>query len=66
MDLGIADHVWEGKRTAIAPSESVDALGNQFKPALRAGWMKHISQTYPDGAVAVVVAIEEGSLVLEG
>ena len=40
LDLGIADHVWQDKRTAIA--QSVDALSDQFKPAMRAGWMKYI------------------------
>ena len=48
LDLGIADHVWQDKRTAIA--QSVDALSDQFKPAMSAGWMKYISQTYPAGA----------------
>ena len=64
MDLGIANHDWQDKHAAIALT--VDALGDQFKPATHAGWMKYIRQTYPDGAVAVVVvAIGEGSLVLE-
>ena len=63
MDLGIADHVWQDKHTAIA--QSVDALSDQFKPAMRAGWMKYISQTYPSGVVAPVVAIGEGTLVLD-
>ncbi len=65
MDLGIADHVWQDKRTAIA--QSVDALSDQFKPAMCAGWMKYIRQTYPAGAVQVapVVAVGEGTLVLD-
>ena len=63
MDLGIADHVWQDKRTAIA--QSVDALSDQFKPAMRAGWMKYIRQTYTAGAVAPVVAVGEGTLVLD-
>jgi len=57
MDLGIADHVWQDKRTAIA--QSVDELSDQFKPAMRAGWMKYIRQTYPAGAVAPMVAVGE-------
>ena len=63
MDLGIADHVWQDKRTAIA--QSVDALGDQFKPVMSAGWMQCIRQTYPAGAVAPLVTIEESSLVLD-
>ena len=63
LDLGIADHVWQDKRTAIA--QSVDELSDQFKPAMRAGWMKYIRQTYQAGAVAPVVAVGEGTLVLD-
>jgi hypothetical protein len=63
IDLGIADHVWQDKRTAIA--QSVDELSDQFKPAMRAGWMKYIRQTYPAGAVAPMVAVGEGTLVLD-
>ncbi len=35
QDLGLADHVWQDKRTLIA--QSVDNLGDQFRPAMRAG-----------------------------
>jgi hypothetical protein len=35
-DLGLADHVWQDKRTLIA--QSVDNLGDQFRPAMRAAW----------------------------
>ena len=37
MELGIADHIWLAKRAAIA--QTVDELGDNFKPAMRAGWM---------------------------
>ena len=56
MDLGIADHVWQDKRTAMA--QSVDALSDQFKPAMCAGWMKYIRQIYPAGAVAPIGSSE--------
>ena len=29
--------MWQDKRTAIA--QTVDALGDQFRPAMRAGWL---------------------------
>ncbi len=36
VELGIVDHVWQEKRAAIA--ETIDALGDRFKPELRTGW----------------------------
>ncbi len=49
VELGIADHVWQETRAAIA--ETVDALGDRFKPELRTGWLAYICQTYPDAAL---------------
>jgi hypothetical protein len=46
QDLGLADHVWQDKRTLIA--QSVDNLGDQFRPAMRAGWLSYIRRAYPD------------------
>ena len=46
QDLGLADHVWQDKRAAIA--KTVDDLGNQFRPAMRAGWLSYIRQAYLD------------------
>jgi hypothetical protein len=36
-DLGLPDHIWVDKRAAIA--KKVDDLGDQFRPAMRAGWL---------------------------
>ena len=36
MELGIADHIWLDKRAAIA--QTVDELGDEFKPAMLGGW----------------------------
>jgi hypothetical protein len=47
VDLGIADHVWQDERDIIA--ESLDNLGDQFRPAMRAGWLNFIRNAYPDG-----------------
>ena len=63
VDLGIADHVWQEKRNDIA--KTVNSLGDEFKSAMRAGWLAYISKTYPDGAAAAVDAIGEGTLVLD-
>ncbi len=63
IDLGIADHVWQEQRAAIA--SIVDALGDKFKPELRDGWLAYIRKTYPDGAAAAVAApVGEDALVL--
>ena len=49
-DLGIAYHVWQDKRAAIAAS--IEGLGDKFKYELRAAWLAYIHKTYPDGPVA--------------
>ncbi len=36
VELWIADHVWQEKHDAIAMT--VNSLGDEFKPAMRAGW----------------------------
>ena len=48
QDLGLAYHVWQDKRTLIA--QSVDNLGNQFRPAIRAGRLSYIHSAYPEDA----------------
>jgi hypothetical protein len=48
QDLGIADHVWQDKRTLIA--QSADNLGDQFRPAMRTGWLSYIRRAYPEDA----------------
>ncbi len=47
ISLGLADHVWQDKCAAIA--QTVDALGDQFRLAMRAGWLAYIKNAYPDG-----------------
>ena len=43
-DLGLPDHIWVDKRAAIA--KKVDVLGDQFRPAMRKGWLAYIKKTY--------------------
>ena len=64
VELGIADHIWLDKREAIA--QTVDSLGAEFKPAMRAGWMGYIRKAYPDGADDVLHSIGQEQLVLDG
>ncbi len=63
IDLGIADHVWQEKRAAIAAT--IDLLGDEFKPELRAGWLAYIRETYPDGPAAASDILGEDALVLD-
>ena len=60
--LRLADHVWQDKMTLIA--QSVDKLGDQFRPAMRAGWLSYICRAYPDdGAADAGPIVGEGILV---
>ncbi len=63
VELGIAGHVWQEKLAAIA--ETVDALGDRFKPELRTGWLAYIRETHPDGPVAPDATVGEETLVLD-
>ena len=63
MELGIADHIWQDKRAAIA--QTVDELGDNFKPAVRAGWMAYISKAYPNGSASGRIAVGQGQLVID-
>ena len=61
MELGIADHIWQDKRAAIA--QTVDELGDNFKPAMR--WMAYIRKAYPDGSASGRIAVGQGQLVID-
>ncbi len=63
VKLGIADHVWQEKRAAIA--ETIDALGDRFKPELRTGWLAYIRETYSGWPVAPAATVGEDNLVLD-
>jgi len=65
QELAIADHVWQDKRTLIA--QSVDNLGDQFRPAMCTGWLSYICSTYPeDAADGAGPAVGEDILVVPG
>ena len=63
MELGIADHIWQDKRAAIA--QTVDELGDNFKPAVRAGWMAYIRKAYPNGSASGRIVLGQGQLVID-
>ena len=65
VELGIADHIWLDKRAAVAQAvETVDALGDELKPAMHAGWMAYIRKVYRDGAADGGQAIGQEPLIL--
>ena len=63
--LGLADHMWHGKRTLIA--QSVDNLRDQIRSAMRAGWLSYIRRVYreEDSAAYVGLVVGEGALVVD-
>ena len=64
VELCIADHIWLDNCKAIA--QTVDALGDEFKPAMREGWMSYIRKKYPNGSADGGHAIGQGPLILDG
>ncbi len=63
QDLGLADHAWQDRRATI--DQTVDSLGDQFHPAMRAGWLSYIQQAYSADAQAQAgLLVQQGMLVL--
>ena len=56
--------MWSGKRKSIA--KSVDNLGDQFRPAMRAGWLSYIRRVYQEeeGAANVCLVVGEDTFVV--
>ncbi len=65
VKLGIADHVWQKKRAALAIAGTIDAVGDRFKPELQTGWFAYIRETYSDWLVAPAATVGEETLVLD-
>ena len=61
QELGLADHVWQDKKAA----KTVDELGDEFRPAMRTGWLSYMRQAYPENAApAAGPPVGQGTLVL--
>ncbi len=60
--MGLPDHIWVAKRAAIA--KRVDDLGDEFRPAMRKGWLAYIKKTNVADADLYDVAIGQGELVV--
>ena len=67
VDLSLANHVCQDKRAAIVLT--VDSMGDQFRLAMRAGWLQvsYIRSNSPhhDGGATAGPAVGEGTLVVE-
>jgi hypothetical protein len=63
VDLGIANHVWQEKRSAIA--SSINGSGDKFKPELCAAWLAYTRETYPHGPVAEPDIMGDGTLEID-
>ena len=61
-DLGLPDHIWVEKRAAIA--KQVDDLGDQFRPAMRRGWLAYIQKSYALDDDDYDTAMGQGELVV--
>jgi hypothetical protein len=64
VELGIAVQMWQDKRAKIA--KSVDDLGGQLRPAIRAGWPAYIWKTNPAEAVRKESSLWQGPLIGHG
>jgi hypothetical protein len=62
--MGLAEYVWLDKRKSIA--QSVDNLGDQFRPAMGAGWVSYITRVYreEEGATDVGLVAGEDTFVV--
>ena len=62
--LGIPENVWQEQRNFIA--DTVDKLGDQPRPILKAAWLAYIQEAYPvEGAQELESAMTGSVLVGE-
>ena len=60
--MGIAENVRQGRRKFIA--DTVDKLGDQFRPVLKAVWLAYIQEVYPVEGGQVQEAPMSGSVLV--
>ena len=54
--------MWQDKRAEIA--QTFEAVGDQFRPPLRTGWLKYIQTAYYVGPVSAASSTGQGTLVV--
>ncbi len=57
VQLVLPNHAWQDKRAAI--EKTVDNLGDQFRPAMRSGWLAYIKNAYGDAAPAATTSCKD-------
>ena len=60
--LGIPENVWQERRKFIA--DTVDNLGDKFRPVLKAAWLAYIQEVYPLEGGQVLEAPMTGYVLL--
>ena len=57
--------MWLNKKKSIA--ETIENLGNEFRPAMRVGWLSYIRRVYrgEEGAANVDLITGENTLVVD-
>ena len=60
--LGIPENVWLERRKVIA--DTIDNLGDQFRPLFKAAWLAYIQDVYPVEGGQVQEAPMSQSLVV--
>ena len=64
VQLSLPNHAWQDKRAAIA--KTVNDQEDQFRPAMRSGWLAYIKNAYGDAAPAATTSCkDQGTLVVE-
>jgi hypothetical protein len=63
VDLGLLNHK---KRAVLAAviAQTVDDLGDQFRPAMRTRWLAYIKKAYGEVAPAAASFEDQGTLVV--
>ena len=60
--MGIPKNVWQEQRKLIA--DTIDKLGDQFRPVFKAAWLAYIQEVYPVEGGQVLEAPMTGSVLL--
>jgi hypothetical protein len=63
VQLGLPNHAWQDKHAVIA--KTVDDLGDQFRPAMRSGWLAYIKNAYGAAAPAATSRKDQGTLIVQ-
>ena len=60
--MGIPENVWQERRKFIA--DTIDNLGDQFRPVFKAAWLAYIQEVYPVEGGQVLETPMSGSVLV--